>query len=189
MATTRRIRSSSSKRRIRLLPRKPAEPVTATTPVLAPTEASSRERPIPGERSRGPAFRPECVRLRPLLGRSEADHLTTMLSWRSDDDLQHPGALAPGALRAAPADRNGRYGGGLPRAPRRAARLPKDRGGQTHLTAVRERPRFRRHVCRRGGRGCPALPPQYRPGVRLPGTKRRALQGHGISRPEDRRAP
>src|SRR5260221_13909845 len=98
MATTRRIRSSSSKRRIRLLPRKPAEPVTATTPVLAPTEASSRERPIPGERSRGPAFRPERVRLRPLLGRSEADHLTTMLSWRSDDDLQHPGAVAPGAL-------------------------------------------------------------------------------------------
>ena len=100
-----------------------------------------------------------------------------------------PAPLAPGALRAAPADRDGRDGGGVPRAPRRAARLPEDRRGQAHPAAVRARPGLRRDVRRRGARLRAPGPPEHRPGVRLRRAGRRALHGDGVRRRDDRRAP
>ena len=63
---------------------------------------------------------------------------------RRHDHLHHPGAPAPGAVRAARADRHGRDGGGVPRAARRAARLPEDRRGQAHPAAARAGRRLRR---------------------------------------------
>ncbi len=121
--------------------------------------------------------------------RAPVGRATRVKLGRGYDHLHNPGAPAPGAVRAPAADRHGRYGGGVPRATCRSARIPEARRRQAHPAAVRARPRLRRHVRRRGARVRPPRPPQHRAGVRLRRAGGRALHGHGVRRRHDGRPP